>query len=246
MLRTVSAYLTICLAVVFGAGSVVSLGVFLYLGPLRLVELGLGAGPALLINACLCLQFFLQHSTMLRKTVRKILERFLPSHYFGAWYAIVSGLALFILVVLWQPAGPPLWQPSLALRLIFLSLLVLGLVIMAWGALALRSFDSLGISNILDHVAGRPQERFPFVVRGPYQWVRHPLYLACLLIFWGSPNLTPDRLLFNLLFTAWVVLASRLEERDLVDLYGEPYRRYQQEVPMLVPRHLRPQPFNPV
>ena len=33
------------------------------------------------------------------------------------------------------------------------------------------------------------------VVRGPYRWVRHPLYLTTLLMIWSYPDLTADRLL---------------------------------------------------
>jgi protein-S-isoprenylcysteine O-methyltransferase Ste14 len=42
--------------------------------------------------------------------------------------------------------------------------------------------------------------------------------------------------LFNVLWTTWVVVGARLEERDLVELYGDAYRTYQRQVPMLLPR----------
>ena len=72
---------------------------------------------------------------------------------------------------------------------------------------------------------------------GPYLYVRHPLYTCCLVTFWACPNsLTLDRLLYNVLWSAWVVIGTLLEERDLVQDFGEPYKSYQQEVPMLIPR----------
>ncbi len=49
-----------------------------------------------------------------------------------------------------------------------------------------------------------------------------------------------DRLLFNILWTVWIVVATLLEERDLVDDFGEGYLDYQRKVPMLFPRSLRP------
>jgi protein-S-isoprenylcysteine O-methyltransferase Ste14 len=69
--------------------------------------------------------------------------------------------------------------------------------------------------------------------------VRHPLYALAIVLFWACPDATLDRLLFAALWTAWVVLACRLEERDLTARFGEPYREYRRRVPMLVPR-LRP------
>jgi len=75
----------------------------------------------------------------------------------------------------------------------------------------------------------------PFTLRGPYRWVRHPLYLFSLVFFWSFPDLTADRLLFNVLWTAWVFLGTVLEERDLVELFGQTYREYQRDVPMILP-----------
>jgi hypothetical protein len=59
-------------------------------------------------------------------------------------------------------------------------------------------------------------------------------------MIWSNPDLTLDRLLFNLIFTVWVIIAVMLEERDLVAAYGESYRNYQREVPMLIPWRIRP------
>jgi protein-S-isoprenylcysteine O-methyltransferase Ste14 len=36
--------------------------------------------------------------------------------------------------------------------------------------------------------------------------------------------------------SAYILIALRFEERDLVEHIGEPYRRYQEEVPALIPR----------
>ena len=44
-----------------------------------------------------------------------------------------------------------------------------------------------------------------------------------------------DRLLFNFLWTVWIVIGSYLEEIDLIAEFGDAYRDYQKRVPMLVP-----------
>jgi protein-S-isoprenylcysteine O-methyltransferase Ste14 len=48
--------------------------------------------------------------------------------------------------------------------------------------------------------------------------------------------MTAGRLLFASGMTGYILLAIRFEERDLVEHIGEPYRRYKQEVPALVPQ----------
>jgi protein-S-isoprenylcysteine O-methyltransferase Ste14 len=56
-----------------------------------------------------------------------------------------------------------------------------------------------------------------------------------ILMIWSCPDLTRDRLLFNLLWTVWIVIGSYFEEIDLIAEFGDAYREYQKRVPMLVP-----------
>ena len=65
-----------------------------------------------------------------------------------------------------------------------------------------------------------------------------------IIVFWSAPLLTMDRLLFNILWTIWVVAATFLEEQDLADDFGQAYRDYQAKVPMLVPKGFCPAYFS--
>ena len=47
--------------------------------------------------------------------------------------------------------------------------------------------------------------------------------------------MTLGHLLFAVATTAYILIALRLEEHDLVTHLGDEYRRYQKEVPMLLP-----------
>jgi protein-S-isoprenylcysteine O-methyltransferase Ste14 len=227
------------LAVVLGGGSMVY---FAWGGRPRLLHLALSPVAALWWNGLLSLVFFGQHSVMVRRPVRARLATVIPPRYDGAFYAITSGLALTLVAALLQPAGPPLFVLEGPLRAMVAAAAVLAVAGFAWAILALRSFDPFGLVPIRRHLrhggAPSPAEPFrakDFVVRGPYRWVRHPLYSAIIVLLWADPAMTPARLELAVLWTAWIWLGAWLEEGDLVADLGDTYRRYRQRVPMLIP-----------
>jgi protein-S-isoprenylcysteine O-methyltransferase Ste14 len=65
--------------------------------------------------------------------------------------------------------------------------------------------------------------------------MRHPLYFGVLLIIWANPDVTADRLLFDILWTAWICVGAWLEEADLLRDFGDAYERYRRKVPILIP-----------
>lgn len=238
-----AACVVVGLATLLGSGSLGAFfGFFLVGGPLELVNLRLGETATLAFNTLLCFVFFLQHSGMVRRSYRRWSSRFIPWHYQGAFYAITSSVALLTLVVFWQESSHALisleGSARWSLRVAY-CLAILGFV---WGIRSLGSFDGLGLKPILDRLRSGQSSPIPFTVRGPYRWVRHPLYLFCLFMIWSCPDVTADRLLFNVLFTAWIIVGAILEERDLVADFGDTYRDYQRAVPMLFPRRLWPLP----
>ena len=232
-------YLMLFLAGLIGGGGLLIFMLFLFSGSFNLVELGLSENQALLFDIFLCLLFFGQHSIMARKPVRLWLARYLPTQYIGAVYAIASGVAVLVLVVLWQESSYVLASPRSFVRLILRAVFVLAIAGVGWTIWALGFFVNFRLQSLMDDLRVKRSEPTPVVQRGPYRWVRHPLYLSSLLMIWSFPDLTLDRLMFDLVFTAWVILAILLEERELVVAYGVSYRSYHSYVPMLIPWRIR-------
>jgi protein-S-isoprenylcysteine O-methyltransferase Ste14 len=209
-------------------------------GPVRVVQLASTTASALLLDGLLCGAFFVQHSGMVRRSFQERIARFVPGPYIPAIYAIASGLALGVLLVAWQPTGLVIASAGGPFRWAVRSLAVVAVVVFVAGVRALRHFDPFGVRPIEAMASGRPLREIPLTIRGPYRWVRHPLYTAMLLLIWSHPELTADRLLFNVAWTTWIVVGTILEERDLVSVFGAEYRRYQRHVHMLIPVRLEP------
>ncbi|UCF68917.1 MAG: isoprenylcysteine carboxylmethyltransferase family protein [Acidobacteriota bacterium] len=226
------------LSTAIGGGSLLLLMLFLYRGPLTTVRLGWNDASALCLNAALCVTFFLQHSVMVRKPIRERVERFLHAGEYPAVYSIFSGLCLLLLLAFWQRTAPSLFEAEGWLRGLMRSAFFVSLVGFAWSAAAVGPIDTFGARSALRPPREAHPVRAELAVRGPYRWVRHPMYFLTLVLIWSYPDVTADRLLFNGLFTVWIVVASVLEERDLVTQFGQPYRDYQATVPMLLPYRL--------
>ena len=63
---------------------------------------------------------------------------------------------------------------------------------------------------------------------------RHPWYLAAILLIWARP-MDVSGIFVNVIFTAYLVTGTYLEERKLVREFGEKYLTYQKNVSMLIP-----------
>ena len=69
-----------------------------------------------------------------------------------------------------------------------------------------------------------------------YRFVRHPMMLGFFFAFWAAPEMTAGHLLLALGMSAYILVALRYEERDLVGLFGDDYENYRGRVGMLLPR----------
>jgi methanethiol S-methyltransferase len=223
------------LAVFIGGGSLLLFGTFLVIAPPTLLHVDVSENGALLWDAFLSLLFFVQHSGMMRSSFRTKLASIIPCHYHPSIYAIASGIALMAVSLFWIPSPTVLYRFEGLIHLLARLFSLLAIAGFWWGVRSLEHFDTFGLYPIKAHIRGK-QLRAPFfALRGPYLWVRHPLYFFMLILIWTSPDGTLDRLLFNVLWTSWIVLGTYFEEKDLVAEFGETYRRYQKNVPMLFP-----------
>jgi protein-S-isoprenylcysteine O-methyltransferase Ste14 len=198
------------------------------------------AGPlleSLLVNTMLLGLFAVQHSVMARKQFKEWWTQYVPKSIERSTFVLFSSLALLLLYWQWRPMPEPvIWtvHDPIAVGLINL------VFWFGWGLLFVSTclishFQLFGLSQVFARMLGRelpqPQFRAPLL----YRHVRHPIYLSFLLAFWATPSMTAGHLLFSLATTGYILIAIQLEERDLIRMFGDQYRRYRQHVAMLLP-----------
>ena len=229
------AYLIQLLSVVIGSTAMVAFTVFLFTGPWQIVVLYTDLRAVLAFNVGLSALFFVQHSGMIRASFKAWFGRQLPAYYHGAVFSIISGICLYIVVHLWHASEITLLSAEGPLRLVLRGVFLAAVGSIIWSSLVLHAFDGFGVQAIRHHLHGNTLPAATFTDHGPYRWVRHPQYCCVLVMIWAHPELTVDRLLFNVLWSSWIVVGTMLEERDLAATFGEQYRDYQSRVPMLIP-----------
>lgn len=223
------------LSVIVGSLSLLLFFHFVLFGPLNLVELNLNESETILFNILLSSFYFTQHSLMIRKSVRIRIDKYLPKESFYSFHSIISGSLLGATVVLWQQTDFVIFSVPYPYRYVLFFLTAIAIVGLLWAIVSLSSFDPFGRKQISNYLKNKQTKTQDFVLRGPYKITRHPFYFFILAMIWLYPVLSADRLLFASIWSCWVVLGTKLEEKDLVEEIGGDYIKYQSTVPMLIP-----------
>jgi protein-S-isoprenylcysteine O-methyltransferase Ste14 len=151
-------------------------------------------------------------------------------------YVLLSSLALVALFAWWQPIGGTIWNATGAARTAVIALYLLGWALLLYTTFLIDHFDLFGLKQVWRRLTGAEYRPPQFYTPSLYRIVRHPLYIGWLTIFWAAPTMTVAHLVFALATTAYILIAIQLEERDLVDAFGERYVSYRRDTPMLIPR----------
>jgi protein-S-isoprenylcysteine O-methyltransferase Ste14 len=196
---------------------------------------------AVLVNVALIALFGVQHSVMARPSFKAAITRVLPQPSERATYVLASSVAFLAMFAAWQPMPTTLWQTEGTLAAVLQGVALLGFGIVLVTTFLIDHFDLFGLRQAWLAFRGKPYTEKRFVTPGPYQYIRHPLYVGWMIAFWSAPTMTIGHALLAIGMTSYILIAIRYEERDLLAMLGEPYRRWRAATPMLIPQ-LRPRP----
>jgi protein-S-isoprenylcysteine O-methyltransferase Ste14 len=197
------------------------------------------AGPLLqsvIVDTMLIVVFAIQHSVMARQGFKRWWTRMVPASIERSTYVLFTSFALLLLYWQWQPIPAPVWTVHNPIAAGVLDgIFWLGWVVLVASTFLLNHFELFGLSQVFARLFGKqladPKFRAPLL----YRLVRHPILLGVLLAVWATPAMTFGHLLFAGVITGYILIGIQLEERDLIQQFGDQYRRYRQRASMLIP-----------
>lgn len=191
---------------------------------------------ALLVNALLLGLFALQHSVMARPAFKRWWTRFVPKPIERSTYVLLASLALILLFWQWRAMLDVVWNvENTAGNYALWALFFLGWATVLVGTFLINHFDLFGLRQVYLYQRGREYTDLGFKAPFLYKLVRHPIMLGFILAFWATPHMTVGHLIFAVGTTAYILVAIRLEERDIVSVHGTAYEDYRKRVSMLLP-----------
>jgi protein-S-isoprenylcysteine O-methyltransferase Ste14 len=191
---------------------------------------------ALIVNILLMSLFAVQHSVMARRQFKEWWTQYVPKSVERSTYVLFASLALVVLFWQWRPMPDVMWQivdPSTAMAITGLSFV--GWFLVLTSTFLINHFELFGVHQVVNNLAGRSMSEPRFKTPVLYKLVRHPIYLGFIIAFWAAPVMTVGHALFAAVTTTYIFVGIWLEERDLIELFGDEYRRYKERVGMLVP-----------
>jgi protein-S-isoprenylcysteine O-methyltransferase Ste14 len=192
---------------------------------------------ALGVNLLLLAVFALQHSIMARRSFKRWWTRIVSPAVERSTFVLAATAALALLLWQWRPIPEPvIWRVEnpAAIQALW-AVFWLGWAVLLLATFLINHFELFGLRQVFSRLIGReiPEAEFrtPFL----YRYVRHPIYLGFLLGFWAAPVMTAGHLLFAIGSTGYILVGIWFEERDLIAQFGDRYRRYRDQVGMLLP-----------
>ena len=182
----------------------------------------------------LCLTgYFVLHSLLADTNIKERLYLMIPIRYYRLLFNAISIGGLVGLLMLFR---------KLPSTILFSIPSWIGMIVMALGGLllllALRNYDLGEFSGMhqLRHDGNTPIHSLN--TKGLNGFVRHPLYTASFLLFWGFFLYYPalKTFYFSIISSLYLIIGTRLEEQKLVAVFGEAYLDYQKRVGCFLPK----------
>lgn len=179
----------------------------------------------------------LLHSFLASNRTKEVIQSAIPglAPYYRLAYNIFAILSLLLLLLFQSRIDKlALFESSKAFSWIGISTIGLGLGIIL---IALRQYDLSEFSGLNAFRHGQKREEGKLATHGLSALVRHPLYTGTLFVLWGLwiYDSTLSSFITAFFLSGYIRVGIYYEELKLVREFGDAYRNYQKQVPMLFP-----------
>ncbi len=192
--------------------------------------------------------FALIHSVTVSHAFKHFCKNVLGDTFMRVWYrflynatsVITASIAIYFIT---RVPDREIWVAPAWLTWPMRAVQIAGLVFGARAFAYLDTWEFLGIRQVWRYLMRREVSgnlegltREKLVTNGVYGMVRHPMYLAGIVIVTFNPYITVDGLTITVLADLYFLFGVFIEERRFLKIFGGEYRRYMERVPRLIPK----------
>ncbi len=201
----------------------------------------------LLIDAAIIIFLFalfgISHSVLAsNKIKKKLIEQIGDKIAFYRLFYNVSSLVIFIAVYSVAPKPDILiYDLKFPFDLIIFGLQILSFAGLIWSVKYINAKEFLGIDQIKRYLDGNYNteeldEHTKLVIKGPFQFTRHPIYFFSSLFLILRPTMEAGYLIMLICIIAYFYIGTFYEEKKLVERFGVEYTYYKKNIPRFFPK----------
>jgi protein-S-isoprenylcysteine O-methyltransferase Ste14 len=180
--------------------------------------------------------FAIQHTVMARLAFKRWWTRIVPEPIERSIFVLLASLLLLLMNWQWKPLPEIVWRVDSTFgKVLLYATEAAGWGLVLYATFLINHFDLFGLRQVWLYFKKLEYTPVRFKENVLYRWLRHPLMLGFIIAFWVTPEMSQGHLLFAVVTTAYILIAIQIEERTLMAIHGEDYRRYRERVSMIIP-----------
>ncbi len=161
-----------------------------------------------------------------------------------AYYRIFYNLSSLIFFLLFYFLSPKpdviVYDLHYPYDIITFALQVLAIIGLLWSIKEVNLMEFIGISQIVRYTQNEYDnndldEKQILNIKGPFKYVRHPVYLFSIIFIGSRPTMTLFYFVMFICIVIYFYIGSFYEEKKLIEKFGNDYKKYQTRVPRLIP-----------
>ncbi len=189
--------------------------------------------------------FAFLHSLTVSRVFKKFLSGIIGESRMRAYYRLgftvfSAAITLSAFYIIWTQPDFPIYRPPQYISIPARLVQVFGVLIFLASSNIIHPGAFMGVRQAIDYLkSGKTfgdiegMENTGLVTYGVYGLVRHPMYLAGILVFLFEPVVTANNLALRVLAALYFLFGTFIEERRFLHDFGDEYAVYRREVPRL-------------